>query len=147
MVEAILRVVLRHEAFTVIPSGDDSIPDIGPPLRRQVSVGTSSRNSMEHLRDRLADDALYKKVLKFLIRTLTNLQSDQSNIEYRRLSKESKSVIDLVVSHPEAVSVLQFVGFVEEEHLFRLKKLNRDAIIRTANVLKELAASVGLELF
>ena len=147
--EAILRVVLRHERVTVVhgpASGLDDIPALGPPLRRQVSVGTSSKMSMGHLRDRLADDVRYRKVLKFLIKTLRHIQADQSNIEHRRINKESDTVIDLVISNPEAISVLQSVGFKEEEHLFRLVRLNRDCIVRTVSVLIELGEAVGLEL-
>ena len=149
MAEAILRVVLRHERVTVVhgpASGLDDIPALGPPLRRQVSVGTSSKMSMGHLRDRLADDVRYRKVLKFLIKTLRHIQADQSNIEHRRINKESDTVIDLVISNPEAISVLQSVGFKEEEHLFRLVRLNRDCIVRTVSVLIELGEAVGLEL-
>lgn len=153
VIEAMLRVILRHEALTVITSmpptsglDADILPELGPPLHRQISLGTSARNSMERLRDRLADDAMYKKILKFLIKTLQNIQSDQSNIEYRRIIKESKAVIDMVISNPEVVSVLLSVGFVEEEHLFRLVRLHRDGIIRGVNVLRDLAAEVGIEL-
>lgn len=148
VIEAILRVVQRHEDVTIVdnPLDDDNFPPLGPPLKRQVSVGTSSKRALYMLRDRISDPSQYKKVIKFLYKTLKHIQSDQSNIEYRRLSKESSEIIDLVVSHPEVEMVLQGLGYIEEEHLFRLVRLNRDHVVRTLTVLTELAAEVGMEI-
>lgn len=149
VVEAILRVINRLESYRI----DDSTAPIDledipspVPLRRQVSVGSGTKMLLEELENRLGDMSEFRKVLKFLVKTLSHLQMDQTNIAYRLIHKDSSSAIDFVICNPEVVSILKFAGFVEETQVFRLVTMNRDRIARALSVVKSRAAEVGIEI-
>ena len=80
VLEAIwLKVLQIEKAARTATTGSTAVP---APLRRQLSIGTAARNGMTQLQHRVSP-AVYHRVLKFFIKTLTYIRQDPSNVMYR----------------------------------------------------------------
>jgi hypothetical protein len=99
---------------------------------------------MTALRQRLSEGE-FKEVLFNLLQLLKSLQSDQSDLGNRRLKKDHPMVLRCIAPHPEALEVLQGVGFEDLGEVLALSVLNRDSVLRTLTILADLATSVGIE--
>jgi hypothetical protein len=146
VVEAILRKVisLENAKLSDAPPSPEDLPPLVPSLTRQLSVGSSAKSSLASLQQRLPDGE-FKEVLFNLWQILKNLRSDQSDLGSRRFKKDHPMVVRCLLPHPEAMEVLQGVGFQESGEYLAVSALNRDHVLRTLTVLTELASSLGLE--
>ncbi len=130
------------------------------PLKRQLSIGTSARNVMSQLQGKVSM-AVYHRVLKFLVKTLTYIRGDPSNLMYRRLKKSSQLMSLHVLPSVEAMSVLRDVGFVDgsasstgssgvggaaDEDVLVMPVVEIDKVARLLQVLQEEAKDVGLDI-
>jgi hypothetical protein len=151
VIEAILRKVMKIESklngvdLSEISLSDNDLPPEQPMLTRQYSIGTDCQNAMLVLRQRLNNDNEYKNILQYLIKLLKNIRSDSGNISYRRLKKDNSSVEDYILPHSEVISLLNFIGFVDDDGLFFMPTPNRDAVARTLTVLSELGKEFGIK--
>jgi hypothetical protein len=147
VIEALQRKVLSLEKSKQSSAGDAADPDALPPvpsLVRQLSVGSSARGSMVALQQRLPDGE-FKEILFNLLQLLKSLQTDQSDLDNRRLKKDHPMVARCLTPHPEALEVLQGVGFQDLGEVLALSVLDRDRILRTLTILTEIASSLGIE--
>lgn len=146
VVEAILRKVISLEKAKVSDPthSPDNMPPPAPSLTRQLSVGSSAKSCLASLQQRLSDGE-FKEVLFNLLQILQNLRIDQSDLTSRRLKKDHPMVVRCLLPHPEAMEILQGVGFQEGDAELAVTVMNRDHVSRTFTILSELARSLGLE--
>ncbi len=118
-------------------------------MERQHSIGTDTRSAFQSLKDSGVSAAEFAEVLIFLYKIVKNINGDSNKLEYRRISKENSKFKRCIGSHPAALSVLQFIGFLDsptDPTRLYLRELNRDQIARCCKAMSDIAAEDGISL-
>jgi len=163
-VEAILRKVKQYELQRSFCEVDDILTYGSPRLRpnslmisregntlmeRQHSICTDTRSAFQSLKGSGVSAAEFAEVLIFLYKIVKNINGDANKLEYRRISKENSKFKRCIGSHPAALSVLQFIGFLDsptDPTRLYLRELNRDHIARCCKAMSDIAVEDGISL-
>lgn len=152
VIEALLRKILKLESVSnsnvsgmeKMSLNDGNVemrPCVRPQLTRQLSLSSDCRNALSLLRQQVDQDK-FKTIILYLTKLVKNIRSDPANMSHRRLHKENEVVMELILPNPEVISLLNFIGFVNDDDMLFMPTVNRDAVARAFSVLTELSKDI-----